>query len=385
MKKFKIIVYLLACIFHLSALAQESKSFSSLNSTYEKGLELYQKGMYADAQKTFEQYMVKLPQGYHQQRVSAEFYRAMCAIALNNSDAEYLIGQFIQNYPESQLIDQAYFGMGKMQYQQKKYTQAVYWLTKIDKNGLEKDTRFEWQFMLGYCYFMTNDYEAANRWFYQIKDIDNIFAAPATYYYSHIAYLQKKYATALKGFEKLQNDELFAPLVPYYITHIYYLQSDYGKVTTYSPRLAKDNTNKRAPEIAKIVGDAFFKLKQFDSSLAYLKIYEEKNKQQLSREDLYLLGFAYYKNAKYTEASKYLERIATVDDSLSQNANYHLADCYLKLNNKNKARQAFGLASKLDFDKVIKEDALFNFAKLTYEQLYAPFNEAIDAFNAYIK
>jgi len=385
MKKFKIIVYLLACIFHLSALAQESKSFSSLNSTYEKGLELYQKGMYADAQKTFEQYMVKLPQGYHQQRVSAEFYRAMCAIALNNSDAEYLIGQFIQNYPESQLIDQAYFGMGKMQYQQKKYTQAVYWLTKIDKNGLEKDTRFEWQFMLGYSYFMTNDYEAANRWFYQIKDIDNIFAAPATYYYSHIAYLQKKYATALKGFEKLQNDELFAPLVPYYITHIYYLQSDYGKVTTYSPRLAKDNTNKRAPEIAKIVGDAFFKLKQFDSSLAYLKIYEEKNKQQLSREDLYLLGFAYYKNAKYTEASKYLERIATVDDSLSQNANYHLADCYLKLNNKNKARQAFGLASKLDFDKVIKEDALFNFAKLTYEQLYAPFNEAIDAFNAYIK
>ena len=52
---------------------------------------------------------------------------------------------------------------------------------------------------------------------------------------------------------------------------------------------------------------------------------------------------------------------------------------------KNKARQAFGLASKLDFDRIIKEDALFNFAKLTYEQLYAPFNEAIDAFKAYIK
>ncbi|MEW5847037.1 MAG: tetratricopeptide repeat protein [Bacteroidota bacterium] len=385
MKRFKFLIYLFVCYFHLSLPAQESSKFSSLNSIYGKGLDLYQKEMYADAQKTFEQYIAALPKGYFQQRVSAEFYRAMCAIALNNDDAEHLIGQFIQSYPESQLIDQAYFAMGKMQYQQKKYSPAVYWLSKIDKNGLEKESRYEWQFMLGYCYFMINDYESANRWLYQIKDIDNKFAAPATYYYSHIAYLQKKYATALKGFEKIQNDELFAPLVPYYISHIYYLQGDYKKVATYSPPLAKDNTNKRASEIAKIVGDAFFKLKQYDSSLTYLKIYEEKNKQQLSREDLYLLGFAYNKNTKYTEAAKYLERIATVDDSLSQNANYHLADCYLKLNDKNKARQAFGLASKLDFDKIIKEDALFNFAKLTYEQLYAPFNEAIDAFKAYIK
>jgi len=385
MKRLLFLVYLFVFFFQIALIAQESSRFNSLNLTYEKGLDLYQKEMYADAQKTFEQYIASLPKGYYQQRVSAEFYRAMCAIFLNNDDAEYLIGQFIQNYPESQLIDQAYFAMGKMQYQQKKYSQAVYWLSKIDKNGLEKETRFEWQFMLGYCYFMTNDYESANRWLFQVKDIDNKFAAPATYYYSHIAYIQKKYATALKGFEKLQNDELFAPLVPYYITHIYYLQGEYKKVTSYSPPLARDNKNKRAPEIAKIVGDAFFKLKQYDSSLTYLRIYEDKNKQQLSREDIYLLGFAYYKNTKYSEAAKYLERIATIDDSLSQNANYHLADCYLKLDDKNKARQAFGLASKLDFDKIIKEDALFNFAKLTYEQLYAPFNEAIDAFKAYIK
>jgi len=42
------------------------------------------------------------------------------------------------------------------------------------------------------------------------------------------------------------------------------------------------------------------------------------------------------------------------------------------------------MAAKLDFDSFIKEDALFNFAKLTYEQLYAPFNEAIEAFRQYI-
>ena len=43
------------------------------------------------------------------------------------------------------------------------------------------------------------------------------------------------------------------------------------------------------------------------------------------------------------------------------------------------------MASKLNFDNIIKEDALFNYAKLTYEQLYAPFNEAIEAFRTYIQ
>ena len=39
----------------------------------------------------------------------------------------------------------------------------------------------------------------------------------------------------------------------------------------------------------------------------------------------------------------------------------------MKLNNKQSARNAFQFASKTDFDKTIKEDALFNYAKLSVE------------------
>jgi len=61
-----------------------------------------------------------------------------------------------------------------------------------------------------------------------------------------------------------------------------------------------------------------------------------------------------------------------------------LADCYVTTNDKNKARQAFEAASELDFDAKIKEDALFNYAKITYELSYSPFNETIKAFDKYI-
>ena len=51
---------------------------------------------------------------------------------------------------------------------------------------------------------------------------------------------------------------------------------------------------------------------------------------------------------------------------------------------KKKARVAFEAASEMDFDERIKEDALFNYAKMTYELSYSPFNETIKAFDKYI-
>ena len=41
-------------------------------------------------------------------------------------------------------------------------------------------------------------------------------------------------------------------------------------------------------------------------------------------------------------------------------------------------------ASKMNFDRRIKEEALFNYAKLTYETSYSPFGETIAAFQEYI-
>ncbi|NVO03066.1 MAG: tetratricopeptide repeat protein, partial [Bacteroidetes bacterium] len=46
---------------------------------------------------------------------------------------------------------------------------------------------------------------------------------------------------------------------------------------------------------------------------------------------------------------------------------------------------AFALAEKMPFDQVIVEEALFNYAKLAYDLSYNPNNEAILAFQKYIK
>jgi hypothetical protein len=92
--------------------------------------------------------------------------------------------------------------------------------------------------MLGYGYFMRNEFEKASRAFFVIRNWDSPYAAPATYYYSHIAYTDNNLETALQGFLSLRDDESFSGLVPYYIIQIYYLQRRYDDVIAQRPRPA---------------------------------------------------------------------------------------------------------------------------------------------------
>jgi len=56
----------------------------------------------------------------------------------------------------------------------------------------------------------------------------------------------------------------------------------------------------------------------------------------------------------------------------------------VKLGDKYQARLAFSAASKMNYDRDIKEDALFNYAVVTYELSISPFNEAVRGFSRYI-
>ena len=60
---------------------------------------------------------------------------------------------------------------------------------------------------------MTNDYVKAGNEFKEVKDTDSKYASAATYYYAHMAYVNKNYETALKlyessGIENLNNEEI---------------------------------------------------------------------------------------------------------------------------------------------------------------------------------
>lgn len=378
----KIFIISLFILSSVQGFSQKTMFYNDPDEEYKLGLELFEKQKYGVAQKHFDQ-AIKL-YGDHEVefKANSEYYSALCAIELFNEDAEYKISKFIAERPENSKVNAAYFHMGKFQYRKKKYSYALRWFLKLNKDKLNDEELAEYYFKLGYCYFRVRKYDKASSAFYEIKDIDTKFTAPAIYYYAHIAYQDKNYETALQNFQRLTENETFAPVVPYYITQIYYLQGKYDKVIEYAPPLLEGASKKRTPEIAKVIGDSYYQKEDYSNAVEYLQKHADSKKA--NRKDYYELAYAYYKLDQYDSAAVNFEKVFTETDKLAQNAYYHLADCNIQLGEKNKARLAFEFASKLDFDPEIKEEALFNYAMLTYELYHSPFNEAIGAFQEFI-
>jgi tetratricopeptide (TPR) repeat protein len=362
---------------------QPSLTHTRDNSRYQRGLELYQNGKYSAAQQIFHDLAIENEASNTENASRSEYYEAMCALKLFNKDAEFLVIRYIVNNVENPFTNSAYFSLANYFYQEKSYGRAQEYYQKTDYMELSKNEQEEYHFKSGYCYFIKNDLDKARYAFGEIKDIDTKYTAPALYFYSHINYLQKNYQTALDGFLRLRTDENFGPIVPYYITNIYFVQKKYNEVIAYAPSLMQNVSEKRVAEVSRIIGESYYELAKYQEALPYLEKYMEKA-PSVSSEDKYELAYAYYKTGELQKASKLFESISGDQSLLSQNALYHLADCYLRLNDKSSARMAFSSASKMDFNSDIQEDALFNYALVTYETSSSPFNEAIKGFNDYL-
>lgn len=373
----------------LNSFAQKSLYFSENDRLYEEALELFDKEKYAAAQERFKEFAKNVDNPQDELRVNAEYYQGICALYLFHKDAEYELERFVAEHPDSRWVEKAYLELGSYSYQRKRYKKALEWFEYLDPLDLSTKDRIPFYYRRGHSRFEENDMQGAKSDFAEVKDLDSEYSKAALYYYSHIAYAENNHQTALNGFQQLKNDPSFAPLVPYYIAQIYYKQNKYEDLIVYAEPLMDSGAvtaPKRVPEIARLLGDAYYRREDFPKALHYLDIYHRgSQKADITRTDFYQYGYTRYRVGKYPEALESFNESSKEEDEMGQSSLYHMADCYLKLDQKPYARTAFKKASELDFNRAVKEDALFSYAKLAYELSYNPFNEAIVAFEDYLE
>ena len=364
--------------------AQETNVYTSELRWYNEGLDLFQKEKYSAAIRAFEKTQEEIGNENSEVYVNATYYKALCALNLFNKDAEFQLRQFVTTYPESPKVKSAYFQLGKYNYRKKKWEKVVYWFGKTDAFELSNAELYEYNFRLGYSLFQLEELESASPFFHELIDVPSAYYVPANYYYAHISYLEGNYAAAIHGFDKIRNDKKFGVIIPYYVTQIYYKQEKYDTLISYATPMLDAAKTKRKPEISKLVGDAYYNKKEFTKAIPYLQFYIKEGEQP-TREEYFQLAYAQMQNEEYESAIKYFSRISATDDELSQKAIYNLANCYLKSNNKAYARTAFLKASKMEYNAMVAQESLLNYAKLSYEISYDPYTEAIDAFMEYLE
>ena len=378
-----ILLYGLIFLLTTSITAQVSFTGDELSSEYNNAFELFQKEKYATAIYLFDSYVKNETDKNSIQVANAEYYSAIAAINLFNADAEYRMVTFIGKYPEDHRLNDARVALGDYFYQIKNYNKAVPYYDAVNRQKLDNKQLSGYYFRYGYSLYSSGNLDKALPMFAEIKDIDTEYTSPALYYYSQIAYERQMYQIALTGFMKLRNDETFGAVVPFYIVQILYINKDYDGILELAPALLQSAGQERRIELYRFIGDAHYNKRNYREALPYLERVYETNVSE--REDRYQLAYCYYQTGSIDNAIKLFSEIGAQNDLLTQNVWNLLGACYLAKGDKNRARSAFGEASKMSFNREITEESLFNYAKLTYETSYSPFGETIDAFTKYVQ
>ena len=382
MGKLKTILFLLFIVQSIFVSAQVSDKHNSEYARFYRAEDLFEKQKYSASQKEFGTFILELKDVNHPYYVKAKYYYALNALFLYHPDAEILLLDFLKEYPETVYRQSTYFELGKHYYRKRRFEETIVWLNKMETYDLSEEEKAEYYFKLGYSYFREENLKKARNALYEVINLDSKYQGPALYYYSHIAYTEKNYQVALEGFIKLNDNPAFQETVPYYIAQIYYLQGKYDKVIEYAPELAAKDNAKYSLGMSHLIGDAFYKIGKYDEAVPFLEDYNRKS--ATTRDEDYQLGYAYFKTGDYNNSIRMFDKVSSVKDELGQVSLYHIGEAYLKQDNYLYARNAFELASNMSFDAGIEEDALYNYAVLSYKLDYNPYDEAVEALNLYL-
>ena len=374
---------LLSFLAPVLTMAQATQVYQPVRQVPAMADELYRNEKYGSARLQYEQ-IAQDGNLSLQIRDEAKLYSALCAARLQNADAIETLMKYIFLHPESAALNAAYFELGRLQFNNNAYSEALASFDKVETADFANEKLSEYLFKTGYCQFIAKKTDVAEKAFAQVMNTQSPYAIPSTYYYSHIAYSKGRFDEALEGFIKLQKDPSFGKLVPYYIAQIYYQEGKYDELLAITVPFLKDNNSRVSTEMVRLTGNTYFRKGQYSESIPLLERFAESNASALSRNDYYQLGFACYQTKNYTRGIKWFQEVTKVQDSLSQNAWYHLGDCYLQTNQKKFAGEAFLAASKMPFNKDLAEESLFNYARISIETNFSPYNDAIKALRDYI-
>lgn len=367
--------------------AQKTITYTNADKLFNNGCEMYELQNYGLAFRYFGDYLQQFDsKDRNINYAEAEYYRACCAFELGQPDAGIMLDQFLADCPSSNHASKTRLLRGITFFNRNKYYEAVdSCFSKVNPKLLNKTDKDRFYFHNGYSLLQLKDYDKALANFKSVSDNNPATKQSADYYTAYIDYQQHRYDEALPIFLALENSDNYSSIVPYYIAQIYYAKGMTDKVLNYGLDLvSKYPGNENNAEVYRLIGESYYQQKDYDNTIKYLSLYEQRV-SQIYRNDAYMLGIAFYNKQNYVEAINRLQKATVItDDEIAQNAYLHLGSCYLKQNEKNSARLAFEKASKMDFDKNIKEEALYNYALVVYDQSYSPFNESVSAFESFL-
>ncbi len=357
------LVFSLFLFLSFSSFSQQTAAYTNDLVEFNQALDLYNNQQYLASQSLFD----KVKSNSNDETVQSDcaYYIANAAVRLNQQNADQLMEEFVEKYPTSIKRNSAYLDVANYYFENGKYSHSQKWYDKVDQYGLSRSEQERFNFNNGYVYFKAKRYDEAKKYFNQVSTSQK-YGSQAKYYLGFIAYEGDDYEEANEQFEQVKGEERYSEDLSYYQADMNFKLGNFQKAID----MGKEQYDKSSPqeksELSKIIGESYFNLGQYSEAVPYLKDYKGA-RGKWNNTDYYQLGYAYYQQNDFESAIGEFNKIVDGKNAVAQNAYYHLAESYLKLDKRHEALNAFKNASEMDFSAEIQEDAYLNYAKLSYE------------------
>jgi len=360
------IVWFCMLLISTGAIAQESAANMKVKETYQEGLRAFRAQHYGLAQRHFEDYLLVNTDPKSDLRIQAEYFSAVCALELFHSDGEQRVLDFVEAHPAHPRVHQINLYMAQHQFDRRRYRSARDWYNRLIINKLPRVMQGEVLFKRGYSSFVLDDFDPAFVDFNKVAESANAYRNSAIYYRSHMYYTQGAYASALKGFETLVSDAVYGAIVPYYILEIHFQLGRHQEVLDQGSLMMQNPKVQRKAVLFRMMGESAWSLQDPQKAVSYFNAYRETG-ARLKTDDFYQFGLAYAAIDSCDAAIDMFNKIVGRGDSMAQDAYYQLAGCYLELQQKQEAFNAYNSASEMAYNQRIVELSRFNQAKIAYE------------------
>lgn len=342
---------------------------SSSRELFTRGIALLREGKYELAQNHLEAYITSHDDNFN---VAEAYYCvALCAVELGQPNGEMLLSRFVKTYPRHPRAAQAYYHLGNLYFTRQDFPRSIAYYLQVDSEALNMDAHYAFQYRLAYAYFNEQDLERASIHFDAVKVRENTYCYAASYYAGCIAFKHGDYASALADLMRASQNAAYRTVVPYWIIQIYYNQKRFQELLHYASALDRTEIALREKgEIALLMAEAHFFTEDYVSAAKHYEEYialEDLVLSVVSGEVLYRTGYALYQAGELHKALRYFKQLALQEDAIGQLASYYVGLIYVKIDQKQLALIAFEKAKCMFFSPIIREEATFLYAKVSYE------------------
>ena len=341
---------------------------------FRQAVEFYDRGMFERAESIFSEIAAS------GQDVMAKGYEALCAVRRQSVGNRNLADQYISEYPYSGLIPQIRFYNALNLFDEQNFSTASAEFARIDMRSLKNSQVPEFIFKQAYSLFELDEYDRAEELFSKAEKMPySDYTAPSRYSLGYIEYVRKNFEESFDWFSKAAKDPRFTEQAVPYMIECRYMLKDYSYVISNGDAALDRVTPERKRQLARFISESYLSEGNATKAREYYEIFGEGAKE-MDDADLFYAGSVMYSTGDYKGAVDKFSRMTSRADSIGQIANYEMAYSYIKTGNKVAAMDAFKAASSQPWNEDIREDAHFNYAKLSFD-----LNNNPSVFNEYMK